>query len=68
MEDLLISLAVCWKGTLAQVSLHFFGVGAYSSTSDVSGTYMAGIFGSMPWILMYVACHEKELGTVRSST
>ena len=40
---------------------------AYSSTSDVSGTYGAGIFGSRPWIRMYVARHQKELGTVRSS-
>ena len=26
MEDLLISLAVCWKGTLAQGGLHFLSV------------------------------------------
>ena len=42
----------------------------YSSPGDVSGTYRAGIFGSRPWIWMYVAHHQKEqeLGTVRSST
>ena len=42
---------------------------AYSSTSDVSGTYRAGIFGSRPWIRMYVARNQKEqeLGMVRSS-
>ena len=42
--------------------------GAYSSTSDVSGTYKTGILGSRPWILKYVARHQKEqeLGTVRS--
>ena len=41
---------------------------AYSSTSDVSGSYRTGIFGSRPWILMYVAHHEKEqeLGTVQT--
>ena len=33
---------------------------AYSSASDVSGTYRAGILGSRPWILMYVARHQKE--------
>ena len=54
---------------------------AYSSTSDVSGTYRAGILsdvsgtyragilGSRPWIRMYVARHQKEeFGTVRSSS
>ena len=43
---------------------------ANSSTSDISGTYMAGILGSRPWIRMYVARHQKEpeLGTVRSSS
>ena len=42
---------------------------AYSSTSDVSGTYRAGILGSRTWIWMYVARYqkEKELGTARSS-
>ena len=41
---------------------------AYSSTSDVSGTYRACILGSRPWIRMYVTRHQKEqeLGTVRS--
>ena len=43
---------------------------AYSSTSDVSGTYWAGILGGRPWIRMYVARHQKEqeLCAVRSST
>ena len=42
---------------------------AYSSTGDVSGTYLAGILGGMPWIRMYVARHQKEqeLCAVRSS-
>ena len=41
---------------------------AYSSTSDITGTYRAGILGSRPWIRMYVARHQKEqeLDTVRS--
>ena len=32
---------------------------AYSSTGDVSGTYLAGILGGRPWILMYVARHQE---------
>ena len=43
---------------------------AYSSNGDVSDTYRTGILGSMPWIWMDVARHQKEqeLGTVRTST
>ena len=40
---------------------------AYSSNVDVSGTYRAEILGSRPWIRMYVARHQQELGVVWSS-
>ena len=40
---------------------------AYSSTGDVSGTYRAWILGSRPWIRMFVARHQQELGTVSTS-
>ena len=36
---------------------------AYFSTGDVSGTYMAGIFGSRPLFRIYVARHQKEQET-----
>ena len=41
---------------------------AYSSTSDVSGTYRTWILGSRAWISMYVARHQKEqeFGPVRT--
>ena len=40
---------------------------AYSSTGDVSGTYLAGILGGRPWIRMYGARHQKErMSCVRS--
>ena len=35
---------------------------AYSSTSDVSGTYRTGILDSRPWIGMCVARLQKEVG------
>ena len=40
---------------------------AYSSTSDASGTYRAGILSSMPWIRMYVARHQKDRSGRRHS-
>ena len=34
---------------------------AYSSTSDVAGTYRTGVFGSTAWIWMYVARNLEGL-------
>ena len=39
---------------------------AYSSTINVSGTYMTGVLGCRTCILMYVARHLKEQGFSRS--
>ena len=42
---------------------------AYSSTSDVVGSYMTGVLGSRACIWMYVARHleDQELWLVRLS-